>query len=97
MKIKVPSKTIEVCDFCKRDGHGCLTRCVICGKDYCHSCEAMICGCIHQPEICKSCGENEGVKDVILIFAGKLKKLLHKRDYAMRLKFLKSEINNENK
>lgn len=85
MKIKVPAKTVEACDICQRQvGGGLLSKCVVCGKEYCHICEAIMCGCIHQPKICEHCGANEKVKSVVQRFAKPILTLILKRDTAMR-------------
>lgn len=85
MKIKIPAKEIEACDICGRDGNGCLTTCVVCGKRYCFRiCEAIMVGCVHQPNVCKECGRNEKVEAVVEQYAKPLWALLKKRDAAMK-------------
>ena len=85
MKIKVPSKTVEVCDRCRGErSAGLLTKCVACGREYCGTCEAIICGCIHQPDICQDCGETEEVRAVVMRYAPRLRAMLKQRDAAMR-------------
>lgn len=83
MKIRVPSKTVEACDICRRESQ-CLTACVRCGKDYCHICEAIIMGCIHQPDLCKLCKDVAGVVTAIMKFSQPLRALLKKRDAAAK-------------
>ena len=95
MKIKIPAKTVEACDICgDPKGGGLLTKCVICGKEYCYTCEAIMCGCIHQPQICKKCGDNEKVKATVDRFAKPIMAVLRKRDTAMRrhAKMLNDEL-----
>lgn len=78
---KIPAKTVEVCDLCSHQAPaGCLTKCVICQKDYCHTCEAIMCGCIHQPQICKKCAGNDKVIELVGKFAHPLLLVLNKRD-----------------
>lgn len=85
MKLKIPATTVEACDICgQAKGGGLLTRCVVCRKEYCYTCEAIMCGCIHQPEICKPCGENAKVRAVVDRFTKPLMDILRKRDAAMR-------------
>lgn len=84
MKIKVPSKTVEACDICERQCAGSLlTKCVICGKEYCHICEAIMCGCIHQPDVCKKCAAHDAVKATVERFAPLLTGLLKRRNKAL--------------
>jgi hypothetical protein len=84
MKIKVPSKTVEVCDICQRQTGGVLTKCVVCYKEYCHLCEAIMAGCVHQPDVCKECAEHPKVKAVVERYAPLLVKLLKQRDRALK-------------
>ena len=84
MKIKVPSKTVEACDICERPvGGGLLTKCVVCGKEYCSTCEAIMCGCIHQPDVCKKCADHDAVKATVDKFAGPLMAVLKQRNAAL--------------
>ena len=87
MKIKIPSKTVDACDVCKRETI-CLTQCMICGRDYCHTCEAVIMACVHQPEVCKNCADSatvtgEKVRSIVFDFAKPLVYLLKKRHAAL--------------
>lgn len=85
MRVKIPSKTVEGCDICERPvGETLLTTCVICKKRYCNTCEAIVAGCIHQPDICKECARIDCVRETIERFAPKLTKLLNWRDTAMK-------------
>lgn len=71
------------CDICQRPTSGLLYKCACCGKEYCSTCEAIVCGCIHQPDICKSCGEIEGVKMAIEKYVNPLVKILSRRNRAI--------------
>ncbi len=86
MKITVPSKEAEACDICEHtmSSRGLLTKCVVCSRDYCHICEAIMCGCMVQPQVCRKCAEIEGVKLVVQDFAVPITALLKQRDKAMR-------------
>ena len=86
MKITVPSKQAEACDTCGRvmSCHGLLTKCVVCERDYCHTCEAIMYGCMVQPSVCKECAKIEGVRNTVAKFAPLLVKLLTQRDKALR-------------
>jgi hypothetical protein len=83
VKVKVPAKTVEVCDICKKESSF-LTVCTACGKEYCHICEAIHPGCIHQPRICRECDKLEGVSNAIDSFTEPLITLLKRRDAAMK-------------
>ena len=85
MKVKVPSKTVEVCDRCKRarDG-GLLTVCVMCGREYCYACEAIMCGCVHQPDLCRDCGETDAAKAVVEKYAKRLARIVRQRVDALK-------------
>lgn len=90
MKIKIPAKVVEACDICKRDCSFIpLEKCMVCDADYCHTCEAIICGCIHQPNVCKVCANSDSkrgqrVRAVIEKFTTPLLAVLKKRDTALR-------------
>lgn len=87
MKIKIPSKTVEACDLCRRETV-CLNKCVVCGRDYCHTCEAIIMGCVHRVNACKECADDcvstgEKIRALVRDFATPLDALLKKRDKAL--------------
>lgn len=85
MKIKIPARTVEACDICSNEKpSSLLTKCLVCGKVYCHMCEAIICGCIHQPDVCKTCGAFDSVRAIVNRFVNPLQALLLKRDAALR-------------
>ncbi len=84
MKVKIPSKTVEVCDLCRREiPSGCWSKCIICKKEYCRTCEAIIGGCIHQPKLCRECSKRDAVYDVVQRFASRIQRVLDDRDAAM--------------
>lgn len=83
MKIKVPSKTVEACDICGRQ-NSLLDECEVCKREYCFTCEAIICGCVHQPDVCRECAESDKVRAVILRFVKPLVDVLKKRTAALR-------------
>lgn len=84
MKVTVPSRTVEACDICHRQlGGGLLTKCIVCGKEYCHTCEAIICGCVHRPDLCKKCAEHESVREVVGNFSKPLSDVLKLREKSL--------------
>ena len=85
MKIRVPSKTVEACDRCKRECAGSLlTTCIMCGREYCGTCEAIMCGCVHQPHLCRDCGETDGAKAVVEKYATRLARIVRQRVNALK-------------
>lgn len=84
MKKRIPGKIIEVCDICERETAGCvLVRCIVCRKQYCITCEAIMVGCVHKPELCRECGRLDKVKAVIDRFVKPLLAVLDRRDKAL--------------
>lgn len=83
MKIKVPSKTVEACDICKRET-AVLTACLVCGKEHCWICRAIMAGCIVQPDVCKECGDMEAVIKIVDRFTKPLAATVVKRRQALR-------------
>lgn len=83
MKKEIPSRIIEVCDICNRE-EKILYKCIVCGKDYCMLCEAIIAGCIHKVTICKNCSKDEYVKEVISKYAKMLSFVLDDRDKELK-------------
>ncbi len=85
MKITIPQKQVEACDICERPvGGSMLTTCVVCGKEYCHLCEAIVAGCVHQPDVCKRCAESDSVRATVHRFSPKISRVLKARDRALR-------------
>lgn len=83
MKIERPSEIVEVCDLCQRQKIY-LKKCIVCGKDYCLLCESVIPGCMHQPGICKDCGGDQYVKDVVLKYSKDILNIVNRRDQELK-------------
>lgn len=83
MKVKVPAKTIEVCDVCHREARY-FDACLFCGKKYCITCRGIIYGCIHEIDVCRDCDKNEVVLMVAKKFVPRIRKVLLARDDAIR-------------
>lgn len=79
MKKNVPAKEVEFCDFCLREMDY-LVTCKACGARHCLSCRAIIAGCIHQVDVCRSCGENAQVLAIVFKHAPLIKEALLARD-----------------
>ena len=84
MKIRIPSKTVCACDICERESaSSLLDKCVVCGREYCCTCRAIMCGCVHQPDVCKKCGDNEAVRAAVETFAPRISRVLDARDVVL--------------
>jgi hypothetical protein len=81
MKIKVPSKTVEVCDICKREGV--LETCLICDKQYCLLCDCYLPGCMIRPDVCNKCDDREDVKAVVEKYSKDFVRIDKLRDVAL--------------
>ena len=78
------TKEVTVCDLCKGEGFF-LTECLVCGKEYCCSCEGLIPGCIVRPDVCLECdGLESKVQAICDKFAPRLAKSIKQRDQAIR-------------
>lgn len=82
MKVKVPAKTVEVCDFC--NGEGFLQKCLCCSKQYCLTCDGTIGGCWVSPDVCKSCADLDSVRKVVANYADQITPIVKRRDAALR-------------
>lgn len=86
MKMKIPAKPaqeVEVCDICHNDGI--LRDCPACGGKYCiTTCEAIIGGCWVHPMVCRKCGNNEGVRKIVLDHANQITPIIEARTKAMK-------------
>lgn len=80
-KVKI-NKTVEVCDFCGRDGY--LQTCIRCGRRYCLTDHAIVAGCWVKPDVCRDCGGDEVVKEICRKYADLITPILKKRDSALR-------------
>jgi len=83
MKKMVPAKTVEVCDLCQRDANLPLTECVVCGKEHCYMCRAVVCGCGIDPEVCRECGRDEKVIDIVSGYSDSLFSIVRDRRAAL--------------
>jgi hypothetical protein len=84
MKKRIPAQVIELCDVCGTKPGCSMDKCVVCGRDYCLICRAIVSGCIHSVDICKDCGKDQVVEDTILQFSPKLVTVVRERDAALR-------------
>jgi len=82
MKITVPEKEVGACDLCHRED-ACLQTCLSCGNRYCLLCEAIIYGSIHKVDVCRKCGQDKLVLEVVDKFAQHIKSVLQERNGAL--------------
>lgn len=82
MKVTIPEKEVEICDFCRREGT--LQECPVCGKSYCLICHGTIPGCWVGPHVCKECAKREDVRRVVGRYADQLTPILKKRKTALK-------------
>lgn len=80
MKIKKPAEEVDVCDLCQRETGSLLTQCIICGKEYCFSCNAYFPGCWVRPNVCKKCGGKNDVISIVGKYADKITPIIRERD-----------------
>lgn len=82
MKIKQPEKEIEVCDLCQYEGV--LRTCIVCGHEYCYTCECIIGGCWVRPTVCRICGNRDDVEKVVRAFADQITPIIAARTEALK-------------
>lgn len=82
MKLKVPSKTVEACDLCRRET-SVLTTCVICGKEYCYMCHPYLPGCMIEPHVCKKCDDRDDVKKVVARYSQNFVRIFKLREKSL--------------
>lgn len=78
MKITIPSKETEVCDRCRREGY--LQSCIVCGDKFCLTCEGIICGCVHETDVCKKCENEPAVLAVVKKYVPRFMRVVKARD-----------------
>lgn len=83
MKVERPSETVDACDLCHRQKIY-LKKCIVCGKDYCLSCEAIMSGCMHQPDVCEGCGREKNVIQVVVKYAKEISDTVSRRDEKLK-------------
>ena len=70
MKITQPKREIEVCDHCHREGF--LTRCWVCGGQYCLTCDGTVARSWGFTDLCRACAKREDVVEVCRRYADQL-------------------------
>lgn len=82
MEITIPSKTVEVCDFCHSEGY--LRACDVCERKYCLIHEGTVPGSGGHTHVCRDCAEREDVREVCDTYAKKLGPIFKRRDEALK-------------
>lgn len=82
MKIKIPAKTVEACDICQHEGCF-LRRCLVCQREFCLTCQAIMAGCMIQPKVCKECDDRDDVRAVVERYSHDFVKTYKLRDKAL--------------
>lgn len=77
------TKVAKICDVCHREV-GWLDKCIVCGKDYCVTCDAIMSGCIVKPDCCRECAKREDVKKIVYHFAKPIVDILKQRDSKLK-------------
>lgn len=80
MKITIPEKEIEICDVCQRESSLRLDTCLFCGGRYCYTCRAIICGCVHEVDVCRKCDNNPVLLSIVMKHAAIINSAIEARD-----------------
>jgi len=78
MKVTVPEKEVEVCDLCQHDGY--LETCLFCQGKFCLTCHGIIPGCIHKVQVCRKCGGEPALREIVSAYVPRLTEILNERD-----------------
>lgn len=82
MKTTIPEKTVDVCDFCHREGY--LETCDVCGRQFCLIDNGIVAGSYGSMDICKECARRDDVHKVCERYAKQLKPIYKRRMTALR-------------
>jgi hypothetical protein len=85
MAKKEVTRTVEVCDVCKREKDT-YEACQVCNREMCLTCRIpAMTGSYYRPYICKECGEREDVQVIVKEKYGpKIGKLVEQRRRELR-------------
>lgn len=76
---------VEVCDLCGGEQPDySLTACVVCGREYCLLCHAVVPNCRVPPKACRDCGKRADVTEVCDRYAKELGEVVGSRDSELR-------------
>ena len=82
MKTTIPERTVEVCDFCQREGY--LTKCWICDRQYCLTDNGVIPASYGFTDICRECARRKDVQTICDCYAAQMKPIFDKRRAALK-------------
>jgi len=77
----------KFCDICEREVNY-LQKCIVCGKEHCITCDAVIPGCAVNVDCCKICAQRDDVIQIVKDSAEPIFDIVKKRN--MRLQGLLS-------
>ena len=82
MKKTMPKKTVEVCDFCQREG--CLETCHVCGREYCLTCNGIVTASWGFLTLCRKCAGRDDVQAICDRYAEQLTPVFKRRTAALK-------------
>lgn len=81
MKITMPEKVVDVCDFCSKEGF--LEKCVVCKRQFCLVDGGDVAASWGFTELCRECAKRDDVGNVCKQYASKLTLVFKKRNAAL--------------
>lgn len=82
MRTTLPEKTVEVCDFCHREGY--LKECDVCGRSFCLTHEGIVGQCWGFTTLCRECCHRDAVKEICARYAKRLTAIYRQRNAALK-------------
>ena len=82
-RIEKPAQTVDVCDFCKREGQF-LQSCDVCGREFCLIDEGTVTACWGFTQLCRECAGREDVQKICRKYADQLTPIYRKRKAALK-------------
>ena len=82
MRTTIPQKTVEVCDFCNREGY--LRECHVCGRSFCLVDEGLVGQCWGFTKLCCECSQRDDVGKICERYAKRLAPLYRQRERALK-------------
>ena len=82
MEVTKPARTVEVCDFCQREGY--LQPCDVCGRMFCLTHKGTVAGSWGFTTLCTECAGREDVGIVCAEYAKRLTPIFEERRIALR-------------
>ena len=82
MKVTVPEKTIEACDYCQAEGF--IKDCDVCNRQFCLSHEGTVMGSWGFTCICRDCARRDEVRQICEKHAENLTAVFRRRNDALK-------------